>query len=131
LKFSVEKNFCVVLTGNDQERAQVVAGLRGRLIDRDFSGARVGRNARSRQGWFRSRLCRGGDDGSGHSGDGVGGRGDGRGRDGGSGGWRLRYWRSLMFSREEEDRCDQDDRGGGGDEDQRCGVRPRGLFCLG
>ncbi len=33
----------------------------------------------------------------------------------------LRYRRSEMSSREEEDRCDQDDRGGG-DEDQRCGV---------
>jgi hypothetical protein len=39
LKFSVEKNSCVVLTGNDKERAQVATGLGGRLIiDRDFSG---------------------------------------------------------------------------------------------
>ena len=28
LKFSVEKNSCVVLTGNDKERAQVVTGRR-------------------------------------------------------------------------------------------------------
>ena len=39
LKFSVEKNACVVLTGNDKQRAQVVTKVRGRLIiDRDFSG---------------------------------------------------------------------------------------------
>src|SRR5208337_2927180 len=49
LKFSVEKNFCVVLTGNHNERAQVVTGLGGRLIigcnsERDFSGGGVGRS---------------------------------------------------------------------------------------
>ena len=34
LKFSVKKNSCVVLTGNDKQRAQVAAGLGGRLIIR-------------------------------------------------------------------------------------------------
>jgi len=34
LKFPVEKNLCVVLTGDDKERAQVGAGLGGRLIVR-------------------------------------------------------------------------------------------------
>ena len=48
LKFSVEKNSCVVLTGNDEERAQVVTGLRGRLIgDRYRSGGGVGRNGKA------------------------------------------------------------------------------------
>ena len=70
LQFSVEKNSCVVLTGNHNERAQVVTGLGGRLIggwligdrmmiDRDFSGRGVGRNTQSRQRrrWFGSRGC--------------------------------------------------------------------------
>ena len=32
LKLSVEKNFCVVLTGNDEDRSQVVSGLARWLI---------------------------------------------------------------------------------------------------
>jgi hypothetical protein len=32
LKLSVEKNSCLVLTGKDEERAQVVIGVDGRLI---------------------------------------------------------------------------------------------------
>ena len=68
LKFSVEKDSCVVLTGNDEERADVVTRLRGRvIIERDSSGGGVGRQARSRQRWFGCCLW---------------GSGDGRGRDG-------------------------------------------------
>src|SRR4249919_404417 len=93
LNFSVEKNSGVVLTGNDQERAQVVTGLSGRLIiERDFSGSGVGRKTRSRRRWLGSCWC-----GSGHGGD-----GDGWSRNVGSGCGGLRYWRSLMSSREKD-----------------------------
>jgi hypothetical protein len=62
LKFSVEKNPCVVLSSNDKESTQVVTGVGGRLIigwlifDRDFSGGGLGGNARSRQRWLGTRL---------------------------------------------------------------------------
>src|SRR5579864_507341 len=123
LQLSVEKNSGVVLTGNDQERAHGVTGLGGRLITgRDFSGSRVGRKARIRRRWFGICLCGRGDSGSGHCRD-----RDTWSKDSGSGGGGLRYWRTLASSREEEGRCYQDD-GRGGDENQRFGVRPCGLF---
>jgi hypothetical protein len=101
LKVSVEKNFCVVLTGNDNERALAVTRLGGRLIvgrlivgrliigrliigrliigrpiiDRGVSSGGVGRNTRSRRRWFGSCLC---------------GAGDGRSGDDGS--WGGRSW---------------------------------------
>ena len=94
LKVSVEKNFCVVLTGNDNERALAVTRLGGRLIvgrlivgrliigrpiiDRGVSSGGVGRNTRSRRRWFGSCLCGAGD---GRSGD--DGRWGGRSWDGG------------------------------------------------
>jgi hypothetical protein len=44
LKFSVENDSGVVLTGNDQQRAQIVTGLGWRLIvGRKFSRRGVGR----------------------------------------------------------------------------------------
>jgi hypothetical protein len=44
LKFTVEKNFCIVLAGNDEERAQVVPGVGGRLIlGSGLSSSRFGR----------------------------------------------------------------------------------------
>jgi hypothetical protein len=68
LKFSIEKNSCVVLTGNDKKRVQVVAGLgRRRIVDRDLSdasvgrGASVGRKRQSRHRWFGSCPCGSGD----------------------------------------------------------------------
>ena len=138
LKFSVEKNSGVVLTGDDQERAQIVVGLRERLIldrmflgrlisARDSSRGSVGRNTRSRHRRLGSCLCRGRFCGSRL----------GRScwcwhRDGGNSRLCLRRLRSVMFSREEKSRCHQDDRGGRNrNQDQRCGVRPGGLFCLG
>jgi hypothetical protein len=43
LRFSVEKNSCIVLTGNYNERAQAVTGVGWRLITgRDFRRAGVG-----------------------------------------------------------------------------------------
>jgi len=75
LKFPVEKNSCVVLTGNDKERAQIVTGLRGGvivvqlIIERDFSGGDVGRNIRSGRRWFGSCLCGRGDGRSGDAGN--------------------------------------------------------------
>jgi hypothetical protein len=61
LKFSVEKDSCVILTGYDQERAQVLTGLGGRLvIERGFGRGGVGRKWRSRQRWFGSRWSRSG-----------------------------------------------------------------------
>ena len=128
LWFSVEKNFGVVLTGNDQERPQFVTGQwfldrlpvlnygRRLIITRDLSGGILGRKPHSRRRWFRSCLGRSGDD-----------RGcDGR-RHGGNCCGGLRYWWSGMFSREEKDRCNQGNRGAGG-ENQPCGVRSRRLF---
>src|SRR5580658_9163598 len=145
LKFSVEKDSCVVLTGNDKERAQVMTGLDGRVIlgrnfgrdsGRNFSRGRVGRSARGRQrcfgrwlcrrGWWicglggclwGSCLCRGGDIRS----------------SGGRSRWLgLRYRRGVMFSREEKGRRDHDYRGedyrSGGDDEQPCGVRTCSLF---
>ena len=60
LKFSVEKNFGVVLTCNDKESACIatgfyVTGVGGRLITgSDFSGRGIGRNSYSRRRRFWS-----------------------------------------------------------------------------
>jgi hypothetical protein len=60
LKFSVEKNFGVVLTCNDKESACIatgfyVTGVGGRLITgSDFSGSGIGRNSYSRRRRFWS-----------------------------------------------------------------------------
>src|SRR5580658_4426214 len=59
LRLTVEKNSCIVLTSNDKERAQIVAGVCGRsTIGCNFSRSRVGRSAQGRQNCFGRGLCR-------------------------------------------------------------------------